>query len=516
MNCNNKPRRSGLTARWLGCAAFVLFHALCTAAPAAPAPDPTALPWLAGDRAQARMALRLLEDASLHGLDPADYGTHELARRLDAAAAPETFERDLTAAMLRYLSDLHRGRTLPGHPPDYSPPEYVAPFDPGAWLARTLAEGRLEDAVAAAAPSLPLYRRVQATLAEYRALARSHPHWPALPPVPQGGISPGGRYAGADLLRERLHLLGDLDEGAPAASAKTYTAELAPALRRFQSRHGLVEDGVLGADTVAALSVPLAWRIVQLELTLERLRWLPRLPPGRSILVNVPAYRLWAFDGLEADAEPVLDMRVIVGKAEKTPTPLFVDQMRHLDFNPYWNVPRSIAVEEIIPKLARNPGWLRQNGMELVAANGKVLRASAAGHLAALRAGTARVRQRPGARNALGGVKFGMPNPMHIYLHSTPSPELFGRARRDLSHGCIRVEHPVALAQFVLADPQQWDADAVTAAIASGRTRTVNLPAPVPVVLFYATAITDRDGRALFADDIYGRDAKLIEALAGR
>ncbi|MET0981933.1 MAG: L,D-transpeptidase family protein [Telluria sp.] len=471
------------------------------------------LAWLENGQAQARVALRLLQDAPRHGLDPADYGAEELARRLDAAASetPAAIERDLTAAMLRYLADLHRGRI----PPDHDLPDPVPAFDPAPSLARALDERRLEEAVDAAAPALPLYRRVQATLAEYRALADSHPHWAALPPLPRGGISPGSRYAGAGLLRERLQILGDLDAGDPddgSASARAYTGTDAAALRRFQSRHGLAEDGVLGRGTLAALSVPLAHRVVQLELTLERLRWLPPLPPGRTIIVNVPGYRLWTFDSRDAGPEPVLEMRIIVGNAAKTPTPLFVGQMRHLEFNPFWNVPRSITVNEIIPKLARNPSWLRQNDMELVSAGGKVV----AGPLASLRAGTVRVRQRPGPRNALGRVKFGMPNPLDIYLHSTPSQELFARARRDLSHGCIRVEHPSELAQFVLADPEKWNIEAVTAAMRPGRQRTVSLPQPVPVVLLYATAITGRAGRALFADDIYKRDEKLIQALRAR
>jgi murein L,D-transpeptidase YcbB/YkuD len=224
----------------------------------------------------------------------------------------------------------------------------------------------------------------------------------------------------------------------------------------------------------------------------------------------VPAYRLWAFDGRDPAGQP-LEMRVIVGAAARTPTPLFIGQMRYLEFNPYWNVPRSIETAEIIPKLARDPGYLARNDMELVSAAGTVL--PGAGGLAALRAGTARVRQRPGPKNALGAVKFAMPNPMNIYLHSTSAQELFARSRRDLSHGCIRVEHPAALAQFVLADPERWSADAVAAALRPGRTVTVMLREAVPVVLFYATALTDRDGRALFADDIYGLDEQLVQAL---
>jgi murein L,D-transpeptidase YcbB/YkuD len=199
-------------------------------------------------------------------------------------------------------------------------------------------------------------------------------------------------------------------------------------------------------------------------------------------------------------------MRVVVG-ALKTETPLFVGQMRYLEFNPYWNVPRSILEREILPKLARNPGYLAQNEMETVPLNASV---------ADLRAGRARVRQRPGPKNALGAIKFALPNPMDIYLHSTPSRGLFERSRRDLSHGCIRVEHPAALAQFVLGRQRQWNADAIQEALQPGPTRHVDLAQPIPVVIFYATASVDSEGGAHFAADIYGRDAKLEQELAAR
>ena len=466
--------------------------------------------------AQARVALRLLGNAAAHGLDPAHYHAAELARRFPAPDAPAAaaFERDLGAAMVRYLGDLQRGRTASA----YNSPDEPAPrTDAAAILARALREGRLEQAVEGAAPDIPLYRRVQASLARYRELARRHPAWPALPPAPQGGVEAGARYPGAAQLAERLRLLGDLDEpDAIADDAQRYTPALAAGLKRFQARHGLPEDGVLGPRSLAALSVPPSHRADQLALTLERLRWLPPLAPGPVVAVNLPAYRLWAFDSRPGSAVQPLEMRIIVGTAARTPTPLFIGQMRYLELNPYWNVPRSIVVGEIIPKLARNPSYLRQNDMELVSAGGQVLgdgadRADSA--LAALRAGSARVRQRPGPQNALGALKFAMPNPMNIYLHSTPAQELFNRSRRDLSHGCIRVEHPVALAQFVLAANGKWDTAALETAIRTGKTRTLTLPATVPVVLFYATAVTERDGRVLFADDIYGQDPALIRAL---
>ncbi|BDT59602.1 murein L,D-transpeptidase [Massilia varians] len=458
--------------------------------------------WLEHGQAPARLALRLLGDAATHGLDPALYRTDELAHQLDRAVSPDdkaAFERALSTAMLQYLADLHAGRTPSPYRQDQ---DALAGFDPVAELRQAAASGRLADAVDAAAPALPLYARVKASLAQYRELAGRAPEWPALP-------------AGAAALRERLRLLGDLEGGVEEGDAGAAgSPALASAVRRFQERHGLVEDGRVGPATLAALAVPPAQRAAQLALTLERLRWLPPLR-GRVIAVNVPAYRLWAFDLGQAASTP-LEMRVIVGRAAGTPTPSFLGHMRAVEFNPYWNVPRSIALGEILPKLVHHPAYLRQNDMELVAANGQVLATAGPQAVAALRTGTARVRQRPGAKNALGNIKFAMPNPMNIYLHSTPSQELFQRGRRDLSHGCIRVEHPAALASFVLADPDRWSEQQIAAAMRPGPPRTVSLATPVTVILFYATAVTDRQGRVLFANDIYGRDRQLSAALASR
>lgn len=494
-----------------------------SAATASAAPAPASL-WLAGDAAQARQAVALLEAAAEHGLDPAHYRAAELAQALAAPRGPDAdaaLARALDGAMLRYLADLHGGRA----PLAYRAGTPAPPWDAAAVLGAALRGGRLAQAVEEAAPAIPLYARVRAGLARYRALAQAHPDWPPLPPPGPAGTTPGAAYPGAALLRERLRLLGDLAPGDEPGGEAQYGEQdgeqdqaqdgvvPAQALARFQARHGLVPDGVPGPLTLAALAVPPARRAVQLGLTLERLRWLPALAPGPMVAVNLPAYRLWAFDSRDAAAAP-LEMRIIVGKAAAAPTPLFVGTLRYLELNPYWNVPHSIAVKEILPRLARQPGYLRGNDMEIVDASGRVLPAAGPAALAAVRAGTARIRQRPGPRNVLGALKFAMPNPMDIYLHATSAQELFARSRRDLSHGCIRVEAPLALAQFVLADPARWNGAALEAAIRSGRTRTLNLPAPVPVVLFYATAVADRAGRVLFADDIYGLDPALERALA--
>ncbi|QYF92990.1 L,D-transpeptidase family protein [Massilia sp. PAMC28688] len=501
--------------------ALMLAAALANAPAAAAAPDPAAtaemmqrlyppgapaLLW--HEPGTAAAALALLGQAAEHGLDPGDYAADELAARFALSQGDYGVDRALSLAILHLLSDLHEGRVAP----DLRLPARdgaVARFDPAGQLLMAMQRQDPGAAVEAAAPRNPLYQRVRASLRHYRTLARDAPPWPTPAGLAPGGALTASPPAALAALRERLVLLGDLD---PEAASPN---ELAAALARFQARHGLAENGRLDRDTLGALAVPLGHRVRQLALTLERLRWMPPLRPGRIIVVNVAAYRLWAFNTTAPAAAP-LEMKVIVGKAARTQTPLFIGQMRYLEFNPYWNVPPSIARAEIAPKLARDPGYLVRQQMELVSASGQVQRSAGPGAAAALRAGTLRVRQRPGAHNVLGAVKFAMPNPMNIYLHSTSARELFGKTRRDLSHGCIRLERPAELAQFVLDGQAPWDAASIAAAMAPGPMRRVTLDDVIPVVLFYATAATDRQGRALFAEDIYRRDAALLRSLAAR
>lgn len=451
----------------------------------------------------AAAALWVLRQAALQGLDPRDYGADALQRQLSAGGAGSPrFDVALTSAMLHYLADLRVGRVRSEYHTRL-PDARLKGYDPVERLRAGLAGGKLRAAVQAAEPQLGQYGQVKAALAHYRTLAKQP--YPALP-APSAKVAPGGAYPDAQALFKRLVLLGDLPADAAAPADGVYGERLAEGVEHFQARHGLAEDGVLGRGTIDALNVPPSRRVRQLELTLERLRWLPDPGPGPLIMVNLPMYRLWAFQN-SGSGEAPLEMRVVVGTAVKTETPLFVGQMRYLEFNPYWNVPRSILEKEIIPKIARNPDYLKQNEMETVPAN--------AG-MADLRAGRARVRQRPGPKNSLGAIKFAMPNPMDIYLHSTPAREAFQRSRRDLSHGCIRVEHPAALAQFVLGRQRAWNADTIQDALQPGPTRHVDLAHAIPVVIFYATAAVDTEGKARFAADIYGRDAKLAQELAAR
>jgi len=481
--------------------------------------------WFEGSHARpvAATALAELRAAPGQGLAAEDYDVDWLEREVGAIAtgtAPPArlahAEVALTLTLLRYLSELHLGRV---RPTDAEFRYAVAQREPAldVLLGRALLHEQLAPVIAAAEPTLPMYARLKALLAHYRQLAAQP--IAELPPLPQRvkRIRAGEHYLGTPQLRQRLRLLGDLSADSDDGDRSLFSDAVVGAVRRFQERHGLSPDGVLGRQTLAQLDVPLAARVRQIELALERLRWVPHLPPGPALVVNIPSYRLLAFTDLPASDRAALRTRVIVGRAVRTPTPVFVGAMRLVEFSPYWNVPPSIQNNEILPRLMRDPGYLAREDMELVSKrDASVTTAVSAQTLAALRAGTFRVRQRPGTRNALGGVKFVLPNTMNIYLHSTPSRQLFERARRDFSHGCIRVDDAPGLARFVLRDQPQWTEPRIEEAMSSGITRTVRLARDIPVIIFYTTVVVDAQGRASFLPDVYGYDRKLEQALRAR
>ncbi|MGC2275682.1 MAG: L,D-transpeptidase family protein, partial [Candidatus Binatus sp.] len=325
---------------------------------------------------------------------------------------------------------------------------------------------------------------------------------------------PGSTFAAMPQLVARLSQLGDLPSSAGVpANSTTYGGAVVDAVKHFQHRHGLDTDGVLGKGTVSELNVPLKMRVLQLQLTLERYRWIPPDFPEPPIIVNIPEFQLRT---MRRQPASYLTMRVVVGKAMRTQTPVFAQNMKYLIFRPYWLVPTSILRNETIPKTRRNPDYLAANGFEVVDGNGNIVPSSPASDdvIDGLRSGSLRVRQKPGPKNALGLVKFIFPNQYNVYLHSTPEPELFSRSRRDFSHGCIRVERPADLAAWVLRDRPEWTMDKIQAAMNTGPDNVqVNLKNPIPVLILYSTAVVDPNGEVRFFDDIYGYDKSLNRVL---
>ncbi len=293
-----------------------------------------------------------------------------------------------------------------------------------------------------------------------------------------------------------------------------YDDDVAAAVARFQERHGIPADSAVGPATLAALNVPVETRIRQIELNLERYRWLPSDFGKRYILVNIPDYRLYAYDG----GKERLTMRVIVGDDYGHATPVFADSMTYVVFRPQWDVPRRILVDEVIPKVRQNIVYLAQHSYEVVdTVRNEVIADPAAIDWSGLDSTNIhfRVRQKAGAGNALGNVKFMFPNQFSIYLHDTPADHLFDKQKRTLSHGCVRVEDPVKLAGYVLDGQKGWGEDEIREAIqpadstAEIKSTTVDLEHPVPVYLLYLTAFM-RDGELHFRDDPYGKDGEAM------
>ncbi|HEX7546530.1 MAG TPA: L,D-transpeptidase family protein [Gemmatimonadaceae bacterium] len=352
------------------------------------------------------------------------------------------------------------------------------------------------------------YRLLVRALERYRVLAADS-SIPAFATPSSRAVRPGDSLATVRQLRRRLIALGDLLDTAASGPSGRYAGPVVNAVRRFQVRHGLDDDGVIGPKTVAALQYPLSMRLPQIEQSLDRMRREPPTDGGPFITVNAAAFRLFAFEGTGTDSAPTLDMRVIVGRAVRTPTPTLAGKLRYLEFRPYWNVPTSILVKEILPKLRRDAGWLHRESMELVGQDDVVLGDTVTpATMDALRAGQMRVRQRPGGSNPLGLVKFDFPNESSIYLHDTPSKSLFAQTRRDFSHGCIRLEGARDLARWVMRGSPAWNDDSLDAAMASPVTRRVSVPRAIPVHVGYNTVLATADGRVWFLPDVYGRDSK--------
>ena len=475
-------------------------------------------------RFQAQAAMEALSSADNKGLRASDYAGKQWAvwvEQLESQPGPEGecrhawLDLALTLSSMRYVSDLRVGRVLPKKLSldlDVEPKR----LDLAAFIQELAVAEQPVQKLEALEPGFRRYRALLDALVRYRELARD-PEFATPLAVPKGSVRVGARYEELPRLIHRLVHWGDLPAQKPAVGAgKIYTAAIAEAIKKFQQRHGLQDDGVLGKEVFEQLNVSMEQRVRQILLSLERWRWMPDTLGHRPLVINVPQFELAAFENDDQDAyQQVFDMRVIVGESYPArQTPVFRGNLKHVVFAPYWLVPPKIQKEEMVPKILKDPGYLDRGNYEIVADFNPASKALPANgtNLARLQRGELKIRQRPGARNALGEILFLFPNNYAVYLHGTPSKSLFGKQKRDLSHGCIRVADPPALAAHVLKQ-EGWDRKRIDALVASGDRAQVNLSQPLDVYVLYTTAVAEPDGRVRFFQDLYGHDARLAQAL---
>lgn len=461
--------------------------------------------------ASAKGFIQAFQDAAAKGLIPEDYDAPRWADRVQALNsksedAISLFDVAMTVNVMRYISDLRIGRVNPSHF-NFEIPVQDKKYD----LAEFVSDNAVDAAdvpklIAGVEPGSEEYRQTEAALAHYMDLAKRQGQTQAepLPTVPKA-ISTGGAYPALPALLARLQLEGDAESNATLASPATFDATLSDAVKHYQHRHGFTEDGKLTPQTIKSLNVPMDLRVAQLQDSLERWRWLPEPYLHARLMVNLPEFVLRGYD---PDHKLDFTMRVVVGKVMgQHETPVFTHMMKYLVFRPYWSVPVDIARKELVPHIESNHGYLTSKNFE-VTNNKGVIQTDYTAHQVAQ--GAVMVREKPGPKNSLGLVKFIFPNQYDIYLHSTPAVSLFEQTRRDFSHGCIRVQKPADLAAWILQGQGDWDLDKVNEAMNSGPdNKTVSLKTPLPIVIFYLTAIVEDGGEVHFFDDIYGYDSEM-------
>ena len=480
------------------------------------------LPWVRGmePSAQAQQVIAILKNADQEGLFAEDYDGPRWGDRVAKLKpiAPQPSETDavrfdaaLTVCVMRYVSDLHIGKVNPKHF-GFGFDIEARKYDLPGFLKKDVVDASdVAGILAQVEPPYPGYRRTIKALQTYLELAKEYDGEPL--PAVKGTIAPGDSYPGVPRLIRFLRLVGDLPPDANVPEDETiYQGPLVDAVKSFQRRHGRDPDGRIGAQTLADLNVPLRQRVRQMQLTLERWRWMPDAYQKAPIVVNIPEFRLRAYD---ENFKIALTMNVVVGKAYDHSTPVFEEKMAYVVFRPYWNVPYSIAKAEYLSRIARDPDYLSKKGFEVVNSRQEVVTSGTVTSdvLEQLRAGKLFLRQAPGPKNSLGLVKFIFPNDYSVYMHDTPAQEFFSKSRRDFSHGCIRLGKPADLAVWVLRDNPGWNMDRVRAAMNGGATQQVNLAHRIPVLIVYGTVIVTEDGTVHFYDDIYGHDASLEEVL---
>jgi murein L,D-transpeptidase YcbB/YkuD len=460
--------------------------------------------------AQIDSLLAMLDESYLEGLDPADYHAAPIrAARgsladLEALPPAERAALDvlMTDSVIRLGYHLRFGKVDPvALDPNWNLTRALEGEDPAVTIQRAIDSPSLREFAAQVIPRVFLYERLKKALADYRVLA-SGGGWPGVPTGPT--LKPGMTDERVPVLAQRLAVTGDLAPAAAAASS-SYDDGIADGVRRFQARHGLAEDGAVGRATLAALNTPVAVRVDQLRANLERARWVLYEPEREFVVVNIAGFRLYVIRRGEID----WSTRVVVGRPYRQ-TPVFRSQITYLVVNPSWTVPPTILRDDVLPAVRRDAGYLVAHDIEVLDRDGRTV--DPAGVDWSGRSFPYRLVQRAGENNALGRVKFMFPNEHQVYLHDTPARDLFDRDSRAFSSGCIRVENPFGLAERLLGDT--WPRARLDALVATGRTATVFLDRPLPVMLLYWTAEVGSAGRVTFFPDLYGRDDAVIAALA--
>ncbi|UYN98254.1 MAG: L,D-transpeptidase family protein [Devosia sp.] len=445
----------------------------------------------------AEKIIALFRNAAAEGLRPQDYLTADIDLSRASAqdgAALAALETAFSQATLRYANHIHNGRI---NPASVSPLLDITPkpIDEAALLEQL---ARSDDPAAilnSLEPSHPEFLALKAALANFEATAADRPA-----PIAEGAVlRPGGTDMRVPAIRARLEL--------PASASTTYDEATEVAVRTFQENQGLEVDGIIGPATVAALNGGLATRREDIIANMERWRWMPSDLGDFRVFVNIPEFRLW----VERNGTPEYTTRVVVGTT-KNQTPVFSDNIRHLVVNPYWNVPSSIIKGEIAPAVLRNPGYIDNQNMDLLYNGAPVSPWQVNWSMVSTTNFPFRVRQRPGPGNALGQIKFLFPNKHDVYLHDTPSKSLFSRSYRAFSHGCVRVQDPMAFADALMANEPTISRTSLEAMFGSSE-KWVNPQTRIPVHLAYFTLRVDADGTIRSYGDVYGHNEKLIAAM---
>jgi murein L,D-transpeptidase YcbB/YkuD len=465
-------------------------------------------------QANVEQLLAAIDRSREEGLTPKDYhrdGVFEYAellrRGIDDSERQAEYDILATDALIRLAYNLFFGKADPRElDPDWNTLRQVQGDDPVAFLQNALSSGKVDAALEGLSPQQPYYRNLKSALAVYRGI-EARGGWPLVPAGPT--LKPGMRHARVEVLRQRLAATGDLT--APASDPMLFDGALAEAVTAFQKRHRMTADGAVGPATLAALQVPVQERIDQIRVNLERARWMLHDVPQTFVVVDIAGFEAGYFRA----GKLLWRSRVQVGKPYRR-TPIFRSNISYLVLNPTWTVPPGIQARDILPAVKRNRGYLAAKNLRVIDRQGRTVDpARIDWSRYSGRSFPYSFRQDPGPDNALGQIKFMFPNPHFVYLHDTPSKDLFERDVRAFSSGCIRVERPLELAELLLNDPDQWSLEKIRSAVDTRKTQTVTLPAPVPVLLYYWTAQGQADGSVHFKNDVYRRDPAVLKALDG-